>query len=219
MSAVRRVAWFEFCGQTDAEKNGITTITPVPFPRSYRVIPVKLLAGCYPGANDPKKASAKITSLIDSGIQHVINLMELDERDNSGHRFVPYADLMESMSAKMGASVTFDQLPVRDLSVPTERHMTTILNQIDLCIKNQKPVYVHCRGGIGRTETVVGCYPVGHALASGKNVLPTIRDLRKDTEDSERLSPEMMEQRKMVMEWLERECESSSIQMVDGMGD
>jgi len=97
--------------------------------------------------------------------------------------------------------------------------MSRILNQIDLCIKHGKPVYVHCLGGIGRTGTVVGCYLVRHGIASGKNVLAMIRDLRKDTEDSARVSPEMMEQRKMVMGWLERKCESSSIQMIDGKED
>jgi Polymorphic toxin system, DSP-PTPase phosphatase len=195
------------------------TITPVPFPRSYWVIPGKLLAGCYPGAKNPKEAAAKLTALIDYGIRHVINLMEPDERDSSGHRFVPYDDMMESIAAKMQISVTFDQLPIKDLSVPTEQHMTRILNQIDLCIKHKKPVHVHCWGGIGRTGTVVGCYLVRHGLASGKNVLDMIRDLRKDTEDSDRRSPETREQREMVFEWLERKCESSSIQMTDGMED
>ena len=34
-------------------------ITPVPSPRSYWVIPGKLLAGCYPGDKNPKEATAK----------------------------------------------------------------------------------------------------------------------------------------------------------------
>jgi hypothetical protein len=46
-----------------------------------------------------------------------------------------------------------------------------------------------------------------------------IRDLRKDTEDSDRRSPETGEQREMVMEWMEREYESSSIKMTDGKED
>lgn len=96
---------------------------------------------------------------------------------------------MESIAVKMRIPVTFDQLPIKDLSVPTERHVTRILNQIDLCIKHGKPVYVHCLGGIGRTGTVVGCYLVRHGLSTGKNALEMIRDLRKDSENSGRNAP------------------------------
>jgi predicted protein tyrosine phosphatase len=177
------------------------TTPPIPFLRSYWVIPGNQLAGFYPGSKDPKEATGKLAALINAGIRHVINLMESDERDFTGQRFVPYADLMESIAVKMGISVTIDQLPIKDLSVPTVRHMTRILNQIDLCIKHDKPVYVHCLGGIGRTGTVVGCYLVRHGLATGKNVLDMIRDLRKDTEDSARMSPETREQREMVVGW------------------
>ena len=53
-----------------------------------------------------------------------------------GRGFVAYDEVMESIPAKMGISVTFDRLPIKDLSVPTERYMTRILNQIDLCIKS-----------------------------------------------------------------------------------
>jgi hypothetical protein len=177
------------------------TTPPVPFHRSYWVVPGKLLAGFYPGAKDPKEAAAKLTALLNAGIRHVINLMEPDERDRTGQLFVPYDDVMDSIAAKRRLTVTFDQLPIKDLSVPTERHMTRILNQIDLCIKHGKPLYVHCLGGIGRTGTVVGCYLVRHGLATGKNVLEMIRDLRKDTEDSDRQSPETREQRKMLVGW------------------
>ncbi|MBI5579944.1 MAG: hypothetical protein HY895_12375 [Deltaproteobacteria bacterium] len=58
--------------------------TPVLLPRSYWVIPGKLLAGFYPGAKDPKEATTKLTALINVGIRHVINLMEPDEKDISG---------------------------------------------------------------------------------------------------------------------------------------
>lgn len=70
--------------------------TPLlPFPRSYGVIPAKLLDGFYPGSKDPKEATGKLAALIKAGIRHVINLMEPDERDRTGHRFVPYDDMID----------------------------------------------------------------------------------------------------------------------------
>jgi hypothetical protein len=174
---------------------------PVPFSHSYWVIPGKLLAGYYPGSKAPKEATTKLTALLNAGIRHVINLMEPDERDRTGHRFVPYDEVMDSIAARLKVSVTFDQLPIKDLSVPTEQHMTRMLNQIGLCIKHSKPVYVLCLGGIGRTGTVVGCYLVRHGLATGKNVLEMISDMRKDSRDSWRQSPETGEQRGMVVGW------------------
>jgi hypothetical protein len=95
------------------------TAPPVPFPRSYWIIPGKLLAGFYLGAKDHKEATEKLTALINAGIRHVINLMEPDERDFTGHRFVPYDEVMESIAAKTGISVTFDQLPTKAPSIST----------------------------------------------------------------------------------------------------
>jgi hypothetical protein len=49
----------------------------------------------------------------------------------------------------------------------------------------------------------VGCYLMRHGLATRKNVLDMINDLRKDSEDSGRKSPETRDQREMVVGWRE----------------
>ena len=180
------------------------TIMP-PFNRAYWVVPGKLLAGCYPGDSTPSIADGKLSRLIDAGIRHVINLMEADERDHRGFRFEPYEDRMEDLASKRKISVTFDQLSIKDLSVPTERYMIRILNQIDLCIRYDKPVYVHCWGGLGRTGTVVGCYLARHGLALGKDAIVKIADLREHTADSDRPSPETASQMQMVINWQARQ--------------
>lgn len=85
--------------------------------------------------------------------------------------------------------------------MPSEQHMTRILNQIDLCIRLGKPVYVHCWGGRGRTGTVVGCYLARHGIASGKGALEKIVELRRETIDANLPSPETKKQAQMVVNW------------------
>jgi protein-tyrosine phosphatase len=108
---------------------------------------------------------------------------------------------MESIAESMKISVTFDQISIKDFTVPTERQIVRILNQIDICIKYDKPLYVHCWGGKGRTGTVVGCYLARHGMAADIDVIEMIRDLRKNTEDFSDLSPETSKQINMVINW------------------
>ena len=173
----------------------------VPFNRSYWVVPGKLLAGGYPGSEDPIEEEKNLKGFIQAGIRHVISLMEPREYDRPDDPFPPYVDHMESIAENMKVSVTFDQISIKDFSVPTERQMVRILNQIDMCIKYDKPVYVHCWGGKGRTGTVVGCYLARHGFATGNDVIEKIKELRKNTEDFSDPSPETREQINMVINW------------------
>ena len=179
----------------------MTEILKVPFNRSYWVVPRKLLAGGYPGSEDPAEEERNLKGLIQEGIRHVISLMEAQEYDRPDDPFAPYVDHMETIANTLKISVTFDQISIKDFSIPTERQMVRILNQIDMCIKYDKPVYVHCWGGKGRTGTVVGCYLVRHGLAAGNDVIKKIKELRRNTEDFSDHSPETRKQINMVINW------------------
>ena len=179
----------------------MTEILKVPFNRSYWVVPGKILAGGYPGSEDPMEEKRKLKGLIRAGARHVISLMEAQEYDPPDDPFAPYVDHMESIAQKLTISVTFDQISIKDFSVPTERQMVRIINQIDMCIKYDKPVYVHCWGGKGRTGTVVACYLARHGYAAGNDVIDKIKELRKNTENFSDLSPETREQINMVINW------------------
>lgn len=173
-------------------------------PRSFWVIPEKFLAGPYPGDTDPVEAKKKLTALIEMGIRYVLNLMEPNEFEHYSGRFYPYVDQMEAIAKEMKVSVTFDQISIKDHGAPSRQEMVRILNQIDLCIKHDKPVYLHCLGGRGRTGTVVGCYLIRHGLATGNNVIDKIKDLRRNVINWSSPSPETQVQAKLVVSWEKR---------------
>jgi len=190
----------------DIDENG-----GMPFPRCYWVAP-GLMAGCYPGANNEDQSKVKLQGLLDAGIRHVINLMEPNEADWDGKSFVSYENQMTGLADTMGVDVGFNRMPIGDMSVPSKVHMERILDLIDRCIQNDQPVYIHCWGGRGRTGTVVGCYLARHGYASGQNVLNLIQNLRRDTEDHGRPSPETPDQSDFVLSWAESKHELSRIQ-------
>lgn len=173
----------------------------VPFSRSYWVVPGKLLAGCYPGGKTSLEEEAKLKSLVKCGIQHLINLMEPDESDHSGSPFVAYDEKLKDIGRREGVEVTCTRIPIKDLTAPTEGVMKKILAEIDESIAQNKPVYVHCWGGKGRTGTVVGCYLMNHGLATSVSVLHKIAELRKNEPTGYLASPETLEQVRMVLSW------------------
>jgi len=173
----------------------------VPFARSYWAVPGKLLAGCYLGDKNPRQAEAKLRGLLASGIRVVVNLMEEDEFGHDGEFFVPYEETLQRIATNKGTEIECIRIPIPDLTAPSSKHMKTILDHIDLAISQDKPVFVHCWGGKGRTGTVVGCYLARHGIASGKEALQKITELRKNDPTSHQASPETDSQRSLVKHW------------------
>ncbi len=176
-------------------------VAEVPFSRSYWVVRCQLLAGCYPGDQNRVVAKRKLVDLVNCGIQSVINLMEEKESDKDGAAFAPYDSTLADIARQDGTNITVARIPIRDMNVPNPETMRHILDEVDRAIAQQKPVYVHCWGGRGRTGTVVGCYLARHGLAKGDAVLKMIQGLRKDVPDAQMPSPETERQREMVRSW------------------
>jgi len=176
-----------------------------PLRRTYWVVENKFLAGAYAGHPEPQAHEERLRGLLNAGVRTVVNLMEEDEYNNAGQPFVPYQDLLHKFAAEAGDHVDCLRFPVVDVQIPTHEGMLEILNAIDASLEKDRPVYVHCFGGIGRTGTVVCCWLLRHGHANKANVFEVLRGMRTaDVDRASRQAPENDLQRDFVQAWLER---------------
>jgi protein-tyrosine phosphatase len=82
--------------------------------------------------------------------------------------------------------------------MPSRASMAAIQDAIDAAITAQRPAYVHCWGGRGRTGTVVGVYLLRCGLATPDNFVDVLARLRARAPGA---SPETDEQIAFVRSW------------------
>jgi hypothetical protein len=172
----------------------------IPFERSYWVSPGRFFAGYYPGNRSRDAMEREIRNLLDGGIRCIINLMEADELDQRGVPFLDYTPIVQKMT-NGSFPVACQRIPIRDADVPQRHQMVEALDLIDISLNDNKPVYVHCWGGRGRTGTVVGCWLIRHKMAEGKHAIEMIRQFRRFEPTADWPSPEMPSQVRMVLSW------------------
>ncbi len=159
-----------------------------PIKHCYWVKPNQILAGEYPRNKDDQSSQEKLDGLIEAGVNLFIDLTEEDEG------LSPYSNLINL--------ATHFRFPIRDVSVPNSIEATkAILDAIDHGIENDKTVYVHCWGGVGRTGLVIGCWLARHGLG-GEKALARLQELWKECPKSAwRQSPETPEQVQYILNW------------------
>jgi hypothetical protein len=141
-----------------------------PIPNSYWATPF-LLACEYPWSPSNLQ-KPKLDALLKTGIRTFIDLTECGELS-------PYANILCSRSALLGidtATVEYHRFPIRDRSLPESLdHMYRVLDVLRDNEERGRISAVHCRGGIGRTGMVIGCWLVESGRAeNGEEALDII---------------------------------------------
>src|SRR5581483_1459827 len=158
-------------------------------PNCYWVLPNQLLAGEYPGAAEASATRERLAGLLALGIDCFVNLTAADELS-------PYHPALPP-------SAQHFHCPIPDHGLPTQReHMRDILQFINAQLKAGKRVYVHCRAGIGRTGTVVGCLLAERGF-QGEAALEELNRLWRESPRSQswRYIPETLDQADYVCQW------------------
>jgi protein-tyrosine phosphatase len=163
-----------------------------PVPSSYWVMPGKFLAGSYPGSVFPGRAKEGVAALVNAGIQVFIDLTEADE-------LVAYAQHLELALPESSKRFSYHRMPITDHEIPSVEQMVATLDLIDAALAENRPVYVHCLAGIGRTGTVVGCWLARHGT-TGQDALDKLDALRRTARVD------------LGMSWPGRQCQ---IEMID----
>jgi protein-tyrosine phosphatase len=142
---------------------------------SYWVEPERLLAGPYPDG------AAAVEALVGAGISATVDLTEAEEG---------WADYWSERPELQHRRVAF-----RDFEPPSHAGMREALDAIDDLLAHGARVYVHCRGGRGRTGCVVAC----HLIERGTSPADALDAVRRwsGREDS----PETTAQRELVGSW------------------
>jgi protein-tyrosine phosphatase len=189
-----------------------TDTPPRPNGNTYWVVPLKLLAGEYPGDEDSVKTRKKIKQFLAAGIRHFIDLTELHEKNRSLLELVPYDAILAEEAQNSGIETTYQRLSIRDNSVPSDsEHLAEILLAIDSRIREEGAVYLHCWGGIGRTGLVVACWMQEHgrtsddALAELSAKWSTVEKIYRKPE-----SPETQSQLSWIKSWAQRRGSASN---------
>lgn len=162
-----------------------------PLGNSYWVLPGRFLAGEYPtGRRGIADAEVRLRALLDAGITRFVDLTESGE-------CASYAQLLP-------AGIGYQRFSWPDAKVPrSDGFMRGLQDELSAALARGEHLYVHCRAGIGRTGTTVGCFLVEQGM-SGELALVELNRLWKQSERSLTWPelPQTLHQAAFVRHWL-----------------
>lgn len=174
---------------------------PTPFPNSFWIEPGKLLAGEYPAAADADETRERFEALVEAGVSYFVNLTQAGE-------LPPYDALLPQLRRDRAPSgqetprLVHVRWPIEDHGLPeSDEYMRSILDDLERALGEGHVIYVHCYAGIGRTNTVTGCWLRRQGLA-GPVALKRLNRLWKANARSQSWSrvPEF-NQEQFVLAW------------------
>ena len=171
---------------------------PRPHANCYWLVRGRVLAGEYPGVDDPTALQQRMQALLDAGVTQCFDFTHAAEA------LPAYGAALAHAGAQRGVRTQTQRFAVADFGVPSVRGMQATLAALDDAFAGGAVAYLHCRAGIGRTGTVAGCLLVEQGL-TGSAALALIRS-KWQVMAKRRVaphSPETDEQREFIARWAE----------------
>jgi protein-tyrosine phosphatase len=160
-----------------------------PIRNSYKV-DERIYAGEYPATANEKLGRRDIDRFIRFGITHFIDLTESGE-------LLPYTQWLHKEQ-------THIRFAIRDCGVPTTEKTAQLIKTITTILKEKENrIYIHCRGGIGRTGTIAACYYATFLKEHHPVIDLLTRQYSHCPKSAYRSSPETLEQKRFIMQYID----------------
>lgn len=160
---------------------------PRPHGNTYWLWAGHVLAGEHPAKEGEVQLSEKLQLFALAGITHFIDLTSP-------------ADPVKTYQP-LGGAVRINH-PITDFGVPSPLQMQGILQSIQSALSQGGKVYVHCKGGIGRTGTVAATWLTEQGLDDKQALALLLQKWQAmDKRFEEPHTPETQAQRAFVRTW------------------
>ena len=162
-------------------------VLPRPHGNTYWLWAGHVLAGEHPAKEGEEQLSEKLQLFALAGITHFIDLTSP-------------ADPVKTYQP-LGGAVRINH-PITDFGVPSPLQMQGILQSIQSALSQGGKVYVHCKGGIGRTGTVAATWLTEQGLDDKQALALLLQKWQAmDKRFEEPHTPETQAQRAFVRTW------------------
>ncbi len=170
-----------------------------PIRNSYKV-DERIYAGEYPATSDETLGRKELSRFVEFGITNFIDLTDSGELS-------PYNQWLPKECCYLRFSI-------KDCCTPNSNHeVTELLEGMIKTLKENKSakIYIHCRGGIGRTGTIVGCYYA--MLFKDFNLANEVlqKQFAQCPKSAYRRVPETLKQRQFIMQYADCIAKNSTL--------